>query len=195
MRGLGLFLELPSGNPRDERSPSDTARPGRVHRHLGVSPTPFLRKCARLNDSSSRTMGTPPRHALCRARAEAAEPGLAGRLEGVAEVVRGDLRAEGDAGEDGEAVVHASPDARVDDLGSEVVRAVEVLHRVQVSGRAVGIESVDVQIDLTAAEEGGEDGGHPAGHPTVCGRVLGMVRRHEKRPPARLLTVAGFPSS
>ena len=51
------------------------------------------------------------------------KPGLASRLEGVREVVGGDLRAEGDPGEAGEAVVEASPDARVDDLGSEVVGA------------------------------------------------------------------------
>ena len=56
-------------------------------------------------------------------------------------------------GDAGEAVVEAAPDARVDDLGSHVVGRVEVLYRVQVSGRPAGIEAVDVEIDLTGAEE------------------------------------------
>ena len=50
------------------------------------------------------------------------------------EVVVGDVSAECDSGDAGEAVVEAGPDARVDDLGAEVVGRVEVLHCVEVAG-------------------------------------------------------------
>ena len=63
------------------------------------------------------------------------------RLEGVLEVVVGDVRAECDAGETGEAIVEAGPDAGVDDLGAKVVGGVEVLNGVEVAGRPSGIES------------------------------------------------------
>ena len=54
-------------------------------------------------------------------------------------------------------------------------------------GRAVGIEAVDVQIDLIAAEEGAEDVGHRTRQRAVRRRVFRVIRCREKRPPARLL--------
>jgi hypothetical protein len=51
------------------------------------------------------------------ARPEGLADVLAAGLEVVAEVVVGDLAAEGRAGLDGEAVVHSAPDAGVVDLG------------------------------------------------------------------------------
>src|SRR5262249_3544554 len=81
--------------------------------------------------------------------------GLADGLEGVVEVVFGDLAAEGDAGDAGEAVVQPGPEPGVDDLAAEVAGRGEVPHRVQVPGRPGGVEAVDVQADLAGARGGG----------------------------------------
>src|SRR5581483_11352719 len=101
------------------------------------------------------------------------------RLEGVLEVVVGDVRAERDAGETGEAIVEAGPDARVDDLGAKVVGGGEVLDGVEVAGRPIGVEAVDVEVEHVA-EDGAEDVCHRSGDGAVRGGVLGMVRRHEE---------------
>src|SRR5581483_505701 len=116
------------------------------------------------------------RRALRRPRApRSLSSGLADWCEAVLEVVVGDLLAELHTGDDGEAVVEASPDARVCDLRSHVVRSREMLHGVQIPRRTVRIEAVDVEIDLIRAEEGAEHGGHRSGERAVCGGVLGVV--------------------
>jgi hypothetical protein len=51
-------------------------------------------------------------------------------LEGVPEVEMGDVAAEDDAGDAGEAVVQPSPDSGVDDLVAEVVRHLVLSDRV-----------------------------------------------------------------
>jgi hypothetical protein len=54
-------------------------------------------------------------------------------------------------------VVQPSPDAGVDDFAAEVIRRVEVPHRIQVAGRPGRVEAVDVDIDRVRAEEGAVD--------------------------------------
>ena len=78
---------------------------------------------------------------------------LLDRSEGVPEVELRDLVAEDDAGDAGEAVVQARPEAGVNDLVAEVVRPVEVPYRVQVPRRPGRIEPVDIEIDLVRTKE------------------------------------------
>ena len=58
---------------------------------------------------------------------------------------------------------------------------------VQVAGGTRGVEAVEVEVDLAGAEEGREYLGLRRRHRPVRGRVLGMVRRGDERPPAGLL--------
>jgi hypothetical protein len=50
----------------------------------------------------------------------------------------------------------ARPESGVDDFVAEVVRHVEVPHRVEVPGRPGRVEAVNVKVDLVRAEEGAE---------------------------------------
>ena len=81
-----------------------------------------------------------------------------------------DLLSEMDSGLAGAAVVEAAPEPRADDLFAELVCCVEVMRGSEVSGRSVGVEAGDVEIDLIGAQELGEDFCH-------CGRVGTVTER------------------
>ena len=73
---------------------------------------------------------------------------LVDRLEGVPEVELRDLAAQDGTGDTGEVVVQPRPDTGVDDFLPEVIRHVEVPHRVQVSGRTCRVEAVNIEVDV-----------------------------------------------
>ena len=81
-------------------------------------------------------------------------------LEGVAQVEVRHVTAEDHTGNTGEVVVQTRPDTGVDDFLAEVVRHVEVSHRVHVSERSSRIEPVNIKVDLVRAEEGAKYLGH-----------------------------------
>src|SRR5262249_14163583 len=77
------------------------------------------------------------------------EVALRDGLESVAQVEVRHVTAEDRTGYTGEVVVQPRPDTGVDDFLAEVIRHVEMLHRVQVSGGSGGVEAVDIQVDLS----------------------------------------------
>src|SRR6266436_5530272 len=103
------------------------------------------------------------------------------------EVVLRNVAAERYARDAGEVVMQARPEARIDNLVAEVIRHVEVVHSVQVPGRASGVEAVDVKIETLGGEEVGEDFGDRKRDRAMRGGVFRMVRRRQERPPAQLL--------
>ena len=70
---------------------------------------------------------------------------------------------------------------------AEVIRHVEVPHRVQVPGRPGRVEAVNIEVDVVGAEESPEHLGHCRRKRAVRGGVFRVVRRGQERPPARLL--------
>ena len=81
------------------------------------------------------------------------------------------------------AVVEAGPQPRANDLVSELGGCVVVPNGVEVSGRARGVETADVEIDFIGAQEFAKDFCHRRRVRTVGSWVLGMVgRRHEGSP-------------
>ena len=73
---------------------------------------------------------------------------LVDRLEGVLEVELRDLAAESNAGDTREVIVQSRPDTGVHDFLPQVVRHVEVPHRVQVPGRTCRVEAVNIEVDV-----------------------------------------------
>ena len=76
---------------------------------------------------------------------------LLDRLEGVPEVELPDLAAQDGTGDTGEVVVQPRPDTGVDDFLPQIIRHVEVPHRVQVSGRTCRVEAVNIEVDVVGA--------------------------------------------
>lgn len=96
---------------------------------------------------------------------------LAGWLEGVLEVVVGDLAAEERPGLDGEAVVQARPDAGVVGIFLKVVGGCEV------SRHREARRALDVDVQLIGPEEVREHLGDRRGDRGVRGWVLGVRAR------------------
>jgi hypothetical protein len=92
------------------------------------------------------------------------------------------LLAEKNTGDDGEAVARASQEARVGDLGSHVVRGVEVLHRVQFPAGTIGIAAVYVSLREFAVA-GSHTGGGGAAHtaPTRRRAIASWISRRTPR--------------
>ncbi len=76
---------------------------------------------------------------------------LPDRLEGLPEIEFRHVTAEDGTGDTREVVVQPRPDTGVDDFLPEVVRHVEVPHRVQVSGRTCRVEAVNIEVDVVGA--------------------------------------------
>src|SRR5450759_4902507 len=94
--------------------------------------------------------GATPLQSLCPglgrgARRSAAVGGE--QAKGVPQVVLGHASTEGYAGLARGAVVQPGPQPRVDDLGAQVVGSTEVVNRVEVAGRAVCVEPMDIHVD------------------------------------------------
>src|SRR6266498_2266922 len=83
--------------------------------------------------------------------------GLAERSKGLPQVVVRDVAPENDTSHAGEVIVQACPEARINDLVAKIVRHVEVAYRIQVAGRAGGVEAVDIEVEALSAEEVAED--------------------------------------
>ena len=68
-----------------------------------------------------------------------------------------DLPAELDASLTGPPVVQSCPEARVHDFIAQLLPGLEVPDCVEITGDAVGVEAVDVQVDSRRAEKRLED--------------------------------------
>jgi hypothetical protein len=67
----------------------------------------------------------------------------------------------------------------------------KVAHRIEVAGRARGVEAVDVEVDPVRPQEGAVDLRHRGRQRPVSGRVLRVIGGGQERPPPGLLDGRG----
>src|SRR6266446_3714660 len=101
------------------------------------------------------------------------------RLEGVPQVVVGDLATQTPTRGEREVVVQPSPSPCVIDLLEQVSCGGEVLQRIQVTGHSRGVETVDVDVNAIFAEESAQYLCHRRRERSVRRWVFWMIGGHD----------------